>query len=197
MRLTNEMRDIIAKRVLTHRFEKSLLEFYERRAALAKSVYDDVFTEGMQADMRKLPEGWLPRCSTIKIQFGVTGSAYDEMHFNGVIHNSMTRYIKKRPDTICKLLPFRFRDHCVRVYNDDHMLAQSWQDLQDQHGNLHSNIKMAERQMEQALGRASSIKKLLELWPEMAPFVQDFLTQKTSVPAIPTAQLNALFKLPV
>lgn len=60
IRLTNEMRNRIAKTVLEHRLGPEEKEIELDRKKLGSLVYDTLYDKSTQGLMAKLPEGWLP-----------------------------------------------------------------------------------------------------------------------------------------
>ena len=69
-----------------------------------------------------------------------------------------------------------------------HTLAQEQDDLNQKRGHLHANVTAA-------LANIHSDTKLLKVWPEAAELLPAQV-QKKLLPALPTADLNALIGLP-
>jgi len=196
-KLTNWMREAIVKAVVQHRFAEPAMAIVARRAALAAKVYDDLYSAADQKKMAALPAGWLPEDDDLYAQFGVGG--YERLAFSGAAYGSAGKVLAEPLTTsVRRFASIHTRGRCVKSYDGSHPLAVEYEGINGDQKELESQIDAATRQATAAVGSASTIKRLIDLWPEIAPFASEYEdAAKPSLPALPTDQLNALFKLPV
>ncbi len=194
-RLTTSIREHIAKLALSHRFADELMALVADRAAFAEAVYRDIYKQTEREKMAALPEGWLPTVNHIDVQFG-EGCRYLTLWFNGSFYGDLW-WISTPVEVIFKAIPFKHQHGCVKVYEPTHKLSVRFEELDARLTVLRDKHGAAKRQIEAALGSVTTVGKLLELWPEIAPFTKDFNGIPSPLPAIPTSDLNALLDLPV
>lgn len=198
-KLTKWMREGIAKKVMIHRFREQADALAADYAALAADVYNDLYTEAERKKMDALPEGWLPTSDDVYVQFGESGRTYQHLRFDGDLYGVARRYASSREgDRIRKrILAKHNRSGCAKVYEDKHELSQRASALREREAEMAKAADAAQRQIEAALNSASTIKRLVEMWPEIEPFAADYDDKPKPVPALPTDQLNKLLDLPV
>lgn len=195
-KLTNWMREAIAKAVMQHRFAEPCAALVADRAAFAVEVYEDVYSEADRRKMKSLPSGWLPELSSIRVQFG-DGSRYGDLAFNGAAYSPIGKMLLTPVDTVCLRSPEMHERRCAKVYENEHPLCAKHEALEARGKALTEEIDRAQRQTEAAIASATTIGRLVEMWPEIEPFTADYGDKPKPVPAIPTADLNKLLKLPV
>jgi len=196
-RLTNILRESIAKAVLTHRFQEDIANLTSDRAALADDVYCDIYSKTTREKMGALPKGWLTESNSIGVQFGENSRSYENLTFNGEFWGRIGKYcpVPSRED---RRRVFATHGHgCVKVYTEDHELSRQHAELMARHDDLKTTVELAERQVSAALASASSISRLISLWPEVEPFAGPFDVKPEKLPAVPTDVLNKLLELPV
>lgn len=198
-RLTNTSRERIAHAVLTHRFQEPVEALIADRAAFAEEVYNDVYRKADREKMAALPKGWLPETNAINVQFGETGRSYESLQFTGAIYGGVAT--TRKPDDKREKIErraFSNRVHgCTKVYDANHRLAKKYADLDMRFTDLKTAFEAAKRQVELAIASASTINRLVEMWPEVEPFARSFDNQPLKVPALQTAKLNEILDLPV
>jgi hypothetical protein len=198
IRLTNYTREQITNAVLTHRFSEATETLIADRAAFAEEIYSDVYRKSDRERMASLPNGWLPEEDQINVQFG-DQRGYESLDYRGHLYGSLNKTRKagaKGDPTFRRVLNKHYR-RCAKVYGDDHRLTKKYHELQASQKELFRQYEEAKRQVEAAVASASTINKLVEVWPEVEPFARAFDTAPLKVPAIPTDKLNKLLDLPV
>jgi len=196
-KLTNYMRERIAEALVQHRFNEPALAIIARRAALASKVYNDLYSPADQKKMAALPNGWLPEDDDISVQFG-SGSNYTNIDFSGAVYGAIARVLKEPLDRTTRRVASSHVSGCARSYEPTHPFVAEYEALKADTAALVTEIETAERQAKSAIASASTVKRLIEMWPDIEPFAKDYQDEtKPSLPALPTDQLNALFKLPV
>lgn len=198
-RLTNDLRESIATAVLRHRFTEPVDALIADRAAFADAVYSDIYRKADREKMEALPKGWLPECNRIGVQFGSTGRSYEIVNFDGSFYGSlgsMRTKVKDAPSSD-RRVQNRHAHGCAKVYDDQHKLSLRHEELGARQSALTAEYDAAKRQIKSALASVGTIKKLIEVWPEVAPFAMKFDEGPRNLPSLPTAKLNELLDLPV
>lgn len=206
MRLTNDMRSLLRKKLVTHRFSNQVLTICSDSAQLAVDVYEDLFSVATRIKLAEVPEGWLPKSSTIKAQFGASGSDVCDYAFNGAnwVYGAPARAVsgdtyREVKDTVAVVMPANKKDAVVKVYEVGHALSIRHEDLKARKEACTKAIEAAERQIDQTLDKFTTLKALLRDWPEVEPFVQSlgWTAEKPRLPAVPVKTLNQLLDLPL
>lgn len=199
-RLTNTIRERIALAVLRHRFSESIEALIADKATFADEVYCDLYKKSDREKIDALPAGWLPEEASIGVKFDNTRWNYENIYFSGCVYGKLSR--TRAPQEKSDPAPRRRVLHkhsngCVKVYDEGHRLAKKFAALKEREAELEAAIVAAERQVNAALESATTINKLVEIWPEVEPFARQFDKSPIKVPAVPTEQLNKLLDLPV
>lgn len=197
VRLTNEIREEITTAMLRHRFGAELEKLVADRAAFALAVYNDLYKPADRKRIADMPADWLPTSSTIKYR---AGNSYESTPFNGRFYGSLNSAMPATKEAVKDTyLPFASKHcrSCVASYDGDHKLAIRYLDLETRFKDISERHGIAERQIKAAISRASTIGRLVEMWPEAAPFCKPYEAAAPSLPAIQTSALNALLDLPV
>lgn len=198
-RLTNDLRDAIAADILRHRFNEQVDALIADRAAFAEAVYCDIYRKSDREKMEALPKGWLPECSKVGVQFGSTGRSYENVNFDGSFYGplgAMRTRVKDKPSTD-RRMQNRHAHGCAKVYDDQHKLSIRRQELDDRFSALKADFEAAKRQTNAALASVNTIKRLIEAWPEVAPFATKHEAAPRQLPSVPTEKLNEMLGLPV
>jgi hypothetical protein len=196
-RLTNSIRERIATAVLTHRFREQVDALIADRAAFAEEVYNDVYRKSDREKMAAISKGWLPETTAINVQFG-DSRGYESLQFSGKIYGKLGSVKSKDDGKSIERRAFSKNVHgCVKVYDADHRIAKKHAEIHQRYEDLKADYEAAQRQVEAALNSATTINRLVEMWPEVEPFARSFDASPLKVPSIPTDQLNKLLDLPI
>jgi hypothetical protein len=197
IRLTNEIREEITTAMLRHRFSTELSALVADRAEFALAVYSDLYKPADRKRIADLPDGWLPTDTAIKYH---AGTSYETTPFNGRFYGSLNSSLPVTKDAAKSVsMPFASKHHrtCVATYEATHKLAIRHAELQARFKDISDRHGTAESQVKAALSRASTTGRLIELWPEVAPFCKSYEAAAPALPTIRTAALNAMLDLPV
>lgn len=207
VRLTTWMREDIVRSILKHKFKGSYEMFLEGYAKLAKDVYDDVFPAAVRRRMGRLPEGWLPKKERIDIQFGEDGQPqYISLNFNGCIRKGkegagvLTTRETKHPKEVWKLMPYAKFHGCAKVYAPTHPLAERYFVLANLLMTQVIEYREVQKLAEQGVAQATTVSKLIEVWPEVEPFAKQYLKHEPADRSLPVprlVELNRALGLPV
>lgn len=196
-RLTQSARDQIASAVLLHRFQEPVDALIADRAAFADEVYNDIYRKSDREKMAALPKGWLPETNAINVQFG-DQRGYEILQFSGHFYGKLGSVRTPSDNKRVERRAFSKNVHgCVKVYDTGHRLAVKHTALDQRYTELKAEFEAAERQVKAALSSATTVNRLVEMWPEVEPFARKFDASPLKVPSIPTDQLNKLLDLPV
>lgn len=199
-RLTNDIRERVGLDVLVHRFRPDVDALLHDQSAFALRVYDDLFDVKTQAAMHALPEGWLPAAESIGAQFGYHGGngRFVRLYFSGYVYGDLSRVRDKSDNAIVvRRVPASKEHGCAKVYDSSHKLSIEFDRIRDRTKKIRENIATAKQSVTAALAAVTTVKRLIETWPEIAPFASKYETEKPQLPALPTHQLNSILDLPV
>lgn len=192
-RLTNDIRTAITTAALAHRFADEVKALIDAKAEFAISVWEDLYRKSDRQKMEDLPAGWLVETDNIAVQLG---GSYSRLYFTGYTYGTFTKATKHRRDDRRRVLS-KHDGKCAKIYPHDHKLTSAYSALEARETDLKAAYETASRQMGAALGAVTTVKILIETWPEIAPFASRHETDKPNLPALPTDQLNKILDLPV
>lgn len=196
-RLTNAIKEDLLKKLLVHAYKDRVQEAVNRNAAFALKVYDDAFAADLE-QIAKIPTGWLVTDTDIKVQFGPT---IQRLYFRGTLGT----YNMDPPMRTCganvnyeasQPFPYKKKETVVKQYPGDHPLVAEFDDVKDQFDRLDAEIRRARATIEAAMNSVTTVKKLIEVWPEVDEFAKDYLEEKPNLPVILRQELNSLLDLP-
>lgn len=178
VRLTNYIREQVLNAVLKHAFEAREKALEAEKFALGDAVYNDIYPEPLRKQMAALPDGFLPTDGDVKVQF--EGQRFTRVYFGE------RRRIAKSHEY-----------NAARVYDAKHPLTaryDAWKKAQD---DLDAEKSKAKSSAEAVLNSVTTVKKLIEVWPEVEQFARPFAVESPSrAIALPIRELNARLGLP-
>lgn len=196
-KITKFQREQITRDVLKHRFGEAAQALVNDRAAFALAIYNDVYSVADRRKIKSLPGGWLCSENGITAQFGASSRDYEDVPFNGAVYGSIAKMLPERLEAVNKLMAYSHRNGCAKVYEADHAFCETYQSLKSRKADLEREVDAAERQTESAIASVTTFGRLVEIWPEIAPFAERYDNEPAPLPALPTAKLNTLLRLPV
>lgn len=172
-RLTKFMRSKVLERLVDHAFKDRRKGIVAMRYDLGDLVYADLYPTKDRAAMAKLPAGFLPEQDAVQVTFG--GQWYN-ICFRKVVRVAVSHSSGRSRD-----------------YPSDHMFADMQSEISKHTSDLRADEELARAEAKAALNSCSTVKQLLELWPEVEPFVSDFVVTpaKTKALALSIPDLNA------
>ena len=193
-RLTNDIRTSISEALLKHRFTEAVTAHAKEMATFAQEVYEDKYKKAQRAAMNALPDGWLYESSDITATFG---TSFQRLNFNGSEYGELAKFNASYSDTVTFRVLAKDKGSCVSTYDAGHKMSSRFDVLKGKSQDLKTQITEARRQVGAALSSVTTIKRLIETWPEIEPFARKFEGEKSHLPALPTDALNAILDLPV
>jgi hypothetical protein len=182
-RLTNEIRADLRKKILDHGFKKSYETLQTEEHILAQEIYDAQYPAAVQKHMQALPNNFLQVSSSCTVY---VGGQCIELHFK-----TSKRVAKKWSSNCYQEDPFaldvgdQLAQRCVKWAHAKKKQKEAYEDAKTKAKNVLNNV--------------STLKKLIEVWPEIEMFVMPFIKDKlkpVTALAVPIASLNRVLDLP-
>lgn len=200
-RLTNNIRESLLKKLLTRAFQERSQDLVDRCAAFAVRVYDDVY-RGKLEQINGLPSGWLPQEDYVTVSMGTD---HVRMRFNGSLGGwglpEALRETGAVRENLKKPMPYGDASgrRVSKQYEATSKLAEEYEALKREQQDLCEEISAAKRTASAAMNSVSTVKKLIEVWPEVEEFAKSYLVEgerRAVLPDIPRDKLNAALNLP-
>jgi len=194
-KLTRWNREQIVRGLLKHGHQTKVEELINEQAVFACMLYD-LFFEEHQKKIKNTPKGWLPLKNDIAVVFD-SGNKYERLFFNGTssICGELSVVLGKFPEEVTRVFPESLRKTYLC---DSKKLIQEQLALVEKRENLKEDIKRAKRDTWAVLNSVTTTNKLIEVWPEIEPFVSTGSSPKQEVVKIDQIiSLNHIFALPV
>lgn len=164
-------------RIKEHAFVQRRKDLEREENALALQVYHDLHGLQNQALMDKLPSGWFELKSklTVEIDFQTVRLSLKEQ----------------------RKFAYRYSSGIVKIYPPNHDISRAYLEYKKVKDQLSNEEQKASHDARALLNSVTTLKKLLEIWPQVEPFVKDFWEQEKSaqLPALPIQSLNAMLNM--
>lgn len=193
-RLTKEIREAIAKDLVKHRFTEAVQALYQKRADLADAVYRDLYKASEREQMASLPAGMLPEMDELSVRFG---GSYTTIYFSGFMYGDLSKVVAVARNGTSRRIFYKHKGGCAKDYDARHKLAIQHEEISGAAADLVKEVDAAHRAAIGAISKVGTVKRLMEVWPEVAPFARRFDTGPAQLPMIRTEQLNKILDLPV
>jgi hypothetical protein len=179
VRLTNYSRDRILKRVLDFRFSEVTAQLKVEQTQLGDKFYNDVYLPATQKMMLALGPEFFRQQNHLYFRLE-GGTSKTQVFFD--------KY---------RLIANDHYNGVAKIYDDGHPLRVEWEKLE---GRVHlnkENREYASTQARNVLWNCSTLQKLLQVWPEVEPFTDEFRNpEPTRALVVPIQNLNELLGLP-
>jgi len=201
-RLTNNIRESLCKKLMHRAFNERAQDVIDDCADFAHRLYRDAMGRDRLKIIEKLPDGWLPTTERVKVVFG---GEHTEVRLSGSLEswgrsNEFASAGAKLVTEGEKLpIPRKMVDSVLKQYEPDHKLTVERVKLVDRKDELEAEIRSAERTAMNAMNSVTTVKKLIEVWPEVEEFAKTYLVdgdRKAVLPSIPRQELNTALGLP-
>lgn len=182
-KMTNEIRQAIVKAAKKHRFQAAEDELRKREIDLGRRIYDATYDERVRNLMNQMPDGIIDTDAVVWFN-------------NDEGHRDSLPLGESRPVSHLAGRWSRHHDYCIRIESD---LAADYRKLVEDSRALEKEKELAASTMRSALASYTTVKKLLEAWPEIEPFLPDWdlAAPNRQLPVPEVKKLNEMFKLPV
>ena len=184
VRLTNEIKDKIIDRAMANAFADGLKDVRKKLGALATKAYRANYATAAQEKASALsPEEWIARTNSVQIAF------YRENNANGTAGGHLTT---ERNIQVDKALPFRARDTLGYITVRDAAVYATYTELVAQRSEIKATIEKLRTNIRTLVYSAGTIKKLIEVWPEVTPFIPaEAFALKPQLPATLASDINS------
>lgn len=208
-RLTHEMRHEIASKLMATLPTQDTTKWTKRMAELAEKARLYGVPEGDKRRLANMETAWLSTSSQVEVNIG--GMVRINLTFNGSVYGLLSDRAKrnyKTPDSAIK--PVRTGVKCSKAGHWDHSrygtetivipnddpLGIEIKALLDEISAAKEEYNLKHAKAWAALEAATTTKKLIEMWPEIAPFVPA-PPPPAALPVIQREDLNGAFALPL
>ncbi len=161
VRLTKLIREQILNALLKHSFEAREKGLKERKQAFAKEIYNDIYPPKVRAAMAALPAGFLPTDNDLTVSFeggGCPRADFGERLPIAKAHEyNATKAYPPEPPFTARFIP----------------LDREEKDLKREKDEAKNNAKAV-------LERGTTVKKLIDAWPEVETFARPYAAESTS-----------------
>lgn len=176
-RLTNDMRNRICEAVIKHRFGKAGEDLKEAGLKLGDAVYEALYPKGSR-ERERLAGGFIGeyiKCTSRACYFA---GCYHEVRFRECLPFCYHYGYDERPK-----------------FSADAPVTKALTELNAAKDKLRAEKDEARAMVNGILSKPGTIGKLLEIWPEVEPFIPPETTP-VHLPAVPRDEVNALLGLP-
>lgn len=177
VRLTKEIREAITSKILKHTFDARFADLSTEESAIAEAVYADLYPDTVLNQMKAMPSGFLPTYNELRIRFTNSYSylKLGEYRLMADIHHG--KWV---------------------TYDADHPLTERWFQFENAKKSLNNERDNLSSHIRAVLASITTIKKLIEIWPEIKEFAEPF-EKESVVTAIsfPIQELNARIGLSI
>lgn len=185
-RMNMMMRDSIKKKLISRAFDHREKELLERRPALAKLIFDEIFTPSEQAKAELLPEGWLPITSSVDIRD--RENEYLEGWKGQTVYSLDLPFSERHPSMLSIKMKTSQMSDGLLLAVEEHFKAEQdlWQAKKD-----------AERNTVAVLASYNWVEDLITGWPEASSVIHEVVTSNGVIRDLPVVtHLNDLLGLP-
>lgn len=178
-RLTKEIRKKILLALLNHRFKEEQEKVLKDLKLLEVAVYKDIYPEKIRKAMAVLPEGYLPTGGQLRVIFGGEATQI---------------YVHDAKPVSATHLGY---STTVKNYDANDAFTMEWRRIMRTKSDLAHKRDQASAMARGVMQNCNTFKQLVEAWPEVLPFVSDYMTKPAACVAltVPIKELNAQFKL--
>lgn len=192
VRLTQEIRKDIRNSLIKDPYKDKVLDHAKKASEFTYKVYRDLYTMKEFEYIATAPTGWLNTDNYIMIDF-----AGERAHlpFNGAggrynCHNQITdgwEGVEDREEIVPDGRGYR----ALKSYDADHEMTVIYRELQEAEKTLHEEIHQTMVEVSAILNNARTVKKLIEIWPDVEPHIPAVLVKAgTNLPAVQLEALN-------
>lgn len=187
VRLSNDIKDQIIHRAMTDAFAEGLKDVSKKMGVLATKAYRANYATAAQEKASALaPEEWIARTNSIRIDF------YRVKNADGSNGGHLT---SESNIQVAKALPFRARDTLGHIAVRDDDVYAHYRELVAQRTEIKATIEKLRGNIKQIVYSAGTIKKLIELWPEVTPFIPAAAyALKPQLPATLASEINSTLR---
>lgn len=182
MRLNKNIRASILRALLAHRFDKQEKQLKAEEAKLFLLIWEDIHSAADRALMEKAPEGAFTTAQRYSLNFG--GLAVEIRGLEEV------RTFAKWPNCT------GWHHRAIKAYSPQDDVYMAWAKWHNKTIDLNKAKEAARVKISSTLASFASTKRLVQEWPEVAPFLPKEIGSGAGLPMVPVQQLNTILDLP-
>jgi hypothetical protein len=196
-RLNTAIRVQAVNKLMKHTFTKRLEDLIQFRSSIALSVYYERFNPEQRILIAQMPDDW--KCEERGMYVHLDGENH-YMPFNGALSISgggdrQVAHLLPRLGHKSMALPHSFTPLKLSKSNE---LGKAIETANMNEASLNEEYATTLKKTEAMFRSFSTIGKLKETWPEVAPFLPETVPHLVvALPAIVPQELNRLLNLPV
>lgn len=181
VRLTNDLREIIANRAVKHAFDPKFKVLKDEEDKLAREAYRAIFPAAELAAIAKIPSNWVRHDNCLRFNVGGLRIALCVEGEGLAVPYRIGQYAGYGCHEIGSIQP---GDLCDRIQKHAGAVEAE-----------KAAMRSANSQLKAMLAKISTLKKLREIWPEGQQFYAQYEEAKVSLPAIRVDEINAALGL--
>jgi len=217
-RLTVAIKEALVSQLIDHAFADRCRKLVAAECALAQEIYDHTMDtwflkveggKGPKLSLRKivaaLPAGWPAMSNSFKVELAGQVTRFDRYAGlgGGYPPNNNLVGIKEVPVHRQHKWAFQpgFQSHyTINVYDAAHEFSERAAALGSLRKDLTAEISSMRQSTRATLDTASTVQKLIVIWPEVEEFAAPFLKKETAaaafLPVVARERLNNALRLP-
>lgn len=181
-RLTVTLRDRIVENVLRHRFQKEEQAEKATHHELGIAVYNAMFPADVRSKMAALPLEFFPVTDRLTLR------DYAESGHQVVTEVKLPHHLP-----ISNIMECSYYIDGYGHYPEVQALREALH-LEEEAENLKEKVRFEVQNM---VASVNTVKRLLEIWPEVEPFIPDMMPVSSGQLVVQTDKLNAMLGLPI
>jgi hypothetical protein len=174
VKLINHSRDQIVSNAMKGAFEKEYAANKKRMSEHAMRCYRSLVTPAQEKKARQAPDEFLCLSNVARIDYYVSDTKWDGCETDL---------------DLGRVVPFPARSACLTI-RDPKLLAER-DAINQEKRSIDNKREELKTSLRRTVYSTSSLKKLIEMWPEVENFLPEYLTApKPMLPALPVGDLN-------
>ena len=217
-RLTVAIKEALVSQLIDHAFADRCRKLVAAECALAQEIYDHTMDtrflkveggKGPKLSLRKivaaLPAGWESRSNYFKAEVGGQVMRFGRYKGMSCGYSSGDELVGTEQNTKDEIIPWAFKpgfvgSHTINAYDANHEFSRRAVELQGVREDLVKEISSMRISTRATLDSATTVQKLISIWPEVEVFAAPFLKSKTAdealLPVVARERLNKALGLP-
>lgn len=198
LRLTNENREDILNKLIHDTFSERDEKLEKERFDIAYKIYKKIYTPSTIKKIDALPKGWLKKSASMEIY--IPGENYPINFSFGYQEKEKRTPIKKR--FLDKEYSSYISTPSIQFTMEKNSeIIETIRTYLDNKETLNDERRKARNSASGTLYRITTLKSLLDNWPEIKPFIPQYILDKAQTSgtavSLPREELNKIFDLPV
>jgi hypothetical protein len=179
IKLNNHSRDQIVSNAMHDAFAKESKAHEARLTKLADKCYRSIVSVAQEKAARQAPESFLFMCNEARLCFTDPETGYSRDSVWSV--------------ALSRTVPFPSNNNTLTINSNE--LHAEYRAIMEEKKDIDNKRQELKHSLKRTVYSTTSLKKLIEMWPEVETFLPANLTApKPMLPALPVGDLNAALK---